>query len=246
MNTRVLKVVIIPSYKETLALPEMLNELQNHLETTDAILIMDDSPKSVANEIDNSCKLALANSDVNYFFINHEGKSGRGSAIRRGIEQSLNLFPNLKYIIECDADGSHRPVDIGKVKDSNSSCHLLVGSRYLPESQIVGWPISRRVFSRALNIVIPRLLHIKVNDITNGLRRYSIQAAREIIGEPQKNTGFIYLSEQALILNKRGLEISEIPIKFVDRTQGTSTVTWREIIASVQGIISLTRHTLKV
>lgn len=245
MNTRVLKVVIIPSYKETLALPEMLNELQNHLEATDAILIMDDSPKSVANEIDNSCKLALANSDVNYFFINHEGKSGRGSAIRRGIEQSLSLFPNLQYVIECDADGSHRPTDIARVKDSDSYSHMLVGSRYLSESQIVGWPVSRRIFSRALNIVIPRLLQIKVSDITNGLRRYSVQAAREMIREPQLNMGFIYLSEQALIIKKCGLGIAELPIKFVDRTQGKSTVTRKEIIASIQGVISLVRRTLK-
>ena len=245
MNTKIMKVVIIPSYNETLALAEMLSELRIHLQATDAILVMDDSPKPIANQIDSSCKLALVDSLASYYFINHEGKSGRGSAIRRGIEQSLSFFPNLEYVIECDADGSHRPTDIARIKDSDSHSHMLVGSRYLFESQIVGWPISRRIFSRALNIVIPRLLQIKVSDITNGLRRYSVQAARELIREPQMNMGFIYLSEQALIMKKCGLGIAELPIKFVDRTQGTSTVTRREIFASIQGVISLVRHTLK-
>ncbi len=242
MYKTVRKVIIIPSYKETLALPKMLTELREYLQETDAILIMDDSPKVVANEIDSLCKQALGKCAAKYHFLNHQGKSGRGSAIRRGIEHSLNVFPSLEFIIECDADGSHRPVDIARVKDSKSRSHMLVGSRYLPESKIVGWPISRRIFSKVLNLIIPKLLDIKLHDITNGLRRYSTRAAYKIVNQPQKNTGFIYLSEQALIVKQHGLEIAELPIEFVDRTQGSSTVTWREIVASVQGVVLLAKQ----
>lgn len=242
MNKTVRKVIIIPSYKEMLALPTMLTELREYLEKTDAILIMDDSPEVIAKEIDSLCKQALGKCAARYHFINHQGKSGRGSAIRRGIEYSLDVFPDLEFIIECDADGSHRPVDIAKVKESKSRSHMLVGSRYLSESKIVGWPISRRIFSKILNLIIPRLLDIKLHDITNGLRRYSTKAAYEIINQPQKNMGFIYLSEQALIVKQHGLEIEEIPIEFTDRTQGSSTVTWREIAASVQGVVLLAKQ----
>jgi dolichol-phosphate mannosyltransferase len=242
VNKIVRKVIIIPSYKETLALPKMLAELREYLQETDAILIMDDSPEVIANEIDSLCKLALGKCAAKYHFLNHQGKSGRGSAIRRGIEYSLNVFPNLEFIIECDADGSHRPLDIVRVKEAKSRSHMLVGSRYLPDSKIVGWPISRRIFSKVLNSIIPRLLDIQLHDITNGLRRYSSRAAYEIINQPQKNMGFIYLSEQALIVKQHGLEMAEIPIDFIDRTEGSSTVTWREIAASVQGVVVVVKQ----
>jgi hypothetical protein len=54
------------------------------------------------------------------------------------------------------------------------------------------------------------------------------------------------LSEQAVVLKKRGMKISEEPIILVDRTLGASTVTWREITNSLFGIVRLiiTKHKL--
>lgn len=246
MNTNVTCAIVIPSYNETLALPEMLLELEAGLTAADAVIIMDDSPEPVATEVNIACGQVFIKSSASYFFINHQGKSGRGSAIRRGIGKAQTLFPNLKFVIECDADGSHRPIDILRVKHSEVEADLLVGSRYLPDSKIQGWPISRKLFSRVLNFIIPRLLHVELRDITNGLRRYSIDAVNEIIGQNQMNQGFIYLSEQALILKKRGLVIKELPIVFIDRTQGNSTVTWREVVASMRGVIGLVSLKAKV
>ena len=239
VNPDVTCAIVIPSYNETLALPEMLIELEVGLTAADAVIIMDDSPGPIATEINIACGQVFTKSSANYFFINHEGKSGRGSAVRRGMDQARAIFPSLRFVIECDADGSHRPIDILRVKHSEIEADLLVGSRYLTDSKIQGWPISRKIFSRALNFIIPRLLQIELRDITNGLRRYSIDAVNEIIGQNQANRGFIYLSEQALIVKKRGLVIKELPIIFIDRTQGSSTVTWREVVASMRGVIGL-------
>jgi dolichol-phosphate mannosyltransferase len=160
---------------------------------------------------------------------------------------SREKFPHLVHFIECDADGSHRVVDIIKVRDLESHGDLLIGSRYLPESKIVGWPMTRRVFSYLLNISIPCLMKVRVSDVTNGLRRYSITAVDAILAKEPINKGFIYLSEQALILRNQGYVLDEVPIIFVDRTLGKSTVTWREIVASLKGISDLffSRNKLK-
>jgi len=239
VNPNVTCAIIVPSYNETLALPEMLLKLEVGLTAADAVIIMDDSPERIAAEVNFACSQVFKESSASYFFINHQGKSGRGSAVRRGMDQARAMFPSLKFVIECDADGSHRPIDILRVKHSEIEADLLVGSRYLPDSKIQGWPISRKLFSRALNFIIPRLLHVELGDITNGLRRYSIDAVNEIIGQNQANRGFIYLSEQALVVKKRGLSIKELPIVFMDRTQGSSTVTWHEVVASIRGVIGL-------
>jgi dolichol-phosphate mannosyltransferase len=242
---KVRNVIIIPSYCETLALPTMLSKLQASLSTADAIIIMDDSPSEVASFIDKSCQAAMASAKINYLFINNQGKLGRGAAIQRGMKKAIKLFPEVEFIIECDADGSHRPEDILKLRNFPADPDLIIGSRYLPGSRISDWPITRRVLSYMLNKIIPKILHLDITDITNGLRRYSKSAVKEILNAEQQNKGFIYLSEQALVISNRGLKIIEIPIHFVNRVEGESTVTWREILSSIRGVVGLLRAQVK-
>lgn len=239
MNYKVKNAIIIPSYNEGLALPELLSGIVGDLQASDAILVMDDSTQDVARDINSRCASLFLNLDCNYFFFNHGIKSGRGAAIRRGMKISRELFPNLEFIMECDADGSHQPKDILAVKNSDSSMDLMIGSRYLPNSSIVGWPLTRRIFSYALNKTIPKIFDINISDITNGLRRYSVTAVDAILSQPQRNNGFIYLSEQAIIVNSSKLRIKEVPIDFIDRTVGESTVSWREVSSSIRGIFWL-------
>jgi dolichol-phosphate mannosyltransferase len=239
MNAVASSVIIIPSYNETLALPELLRELKLGLSHKDAVIVMDDSPKEISLEVECKCREVIRNSEFEFRFYNSELKSGRGAAVRRGMSIALSEFPNFTTILECDADGSHRPEDILKIKNSSSEADLVVGSRYLKSSKIVGWPVSRRIFSWSLNKSIPHLTRVNLKDITNGLRRYSKDAVTEILSEVQVNKGFIYLSEQAIVISRAKMVISEEPITFVDRTLGSSTVTWREISSSLIGIFKL-------
>lgn len=246
MSTRVTSAIIIPSYNETLALPQLLRELKNGLSIKDAILVMDDSSPETSNEIYIACQEAIQNTEFEFRFDNSGSKSGRGAAVRRGMIKVIKDFPNVELILECDADGSHRPEDILKIKNLAEKSDLLVGSRYLATSRIVGWPVSRRVFSWTLNQVIPRLTGVKIRDITNGLRRYSKQAVLKILENDQVNSGFIYLSEQAIVVSKAQMALAEEPIIFIDRTLGRSTVTWREVKNSLFGILKLVFTNRKV
>lgn len=245
MNETVSSVIIIPSYNEILALPELLRELKLGLSHKDSVIVMDDSPKVISLEVESNCREAIRDSKFDFRFYNSELKSGRGAAVRRGMSIALAEFPNVTSILECDADGSHQPEDILKIKNSSSKADLIVGSRYLKSSKIVGWPVSRRIFSWTLNKIIPRLARVNLKDITNGLRRYSKVAVEEILSEVQVNSGFIYLSEQAIVVSRAKMVLSEEPITFVDRTLGSSTVTWREVLSSLLGISKLILVSLK-
>jgi hypothetical protein len=83
------------------------------------------------------------------------------------------------------------------------------------------------------------MLNVPLKDITNGLRRYTPQALRQILLHDPINTGFAYLSEQAFVIHVNQLKINEIPIIFVERIAGHSTVTWKEIFNSLRGITFL-------
>jgi dolichol-phosphate mannosyltransferase len=103
----------------------------------------------------------------------------------------------------------------------------------------VNWPLLRRIFSKILNSLIPVLLNINVTDITNGLRRYNNQSVDLILNFKQLSFGFTYLSEQALIVRAKNLKILEIPITFINRSRGNSTVGLKEIYSSIQGVFLL-------
>ena len=123
MNHTIQKVIVIPSYNETLALAQLLKELVDDLLDSDAVMIMDDSPVDVAKEVESACRNQLSGTDVNFYFFNHNGKSGRGSAVRRGFEKSVELFPDLRFVIECDADGSHQAPNQNTHSKSRTGFH---------------------------------------------------------------------------------------------------------------------------
>jgi len=232
-------VIAIPSYNEIAALPILIKKLSLSLNPDDAVLILDDSSIDNKIKIQSLTREVFIGSKGILLFSNSDEKLGRGSAVRRGMQFCKKHFPNLQYFIECDADGSHQVSDVIKLRDHQSEIDLVIGSRYLPKSQIIGWSVQRRIFSRLLNFIIPKMLGIPVKDITNGLRRYSPKAIDYILKVKQLNNGFTYLSEQIFIVHTKGLSILELPIIFIDRVSGKSTVTYKEVINSIKGILLL-------
>jgi dolichol-phosphate mannosyltransferase len=229
--------LVIAAYKEFENLRELLTALDKLLPPTVAIVVADDTGQETQIRIQEIVQESLPNGR-NWLISFSNIKSGRGSAVLRGFELAALKFPAIEYFGECDADGSHRPIDIAEVLLSPNS-DFVIGSRYLPKSRIEGWPISRRIASRLLNFLIPKALNLETSDVTNGLRRYSHKSAKIIISHKQKNSGFIFLSEQALLLSKSGINSTEIPIVFVNRIHGESSVGLSEIIDSLRGVVLL-------
>lgn len=238
-NSHIKNVFIIPSYRELVALPTQLECLADYLTVDDIIIVADDSGVEFRSEIVRKCQNSLVASKAKVAFSFSDKKSGRGLAVRRSMSFAVENFPNIISIIESDADGSHRVQDILAVRELKSNSDLIVGSRYLSTSEIFGWSLSRKLLSRGLNMIIPKILNLPMTDVTNGLRRYSPTAVKTLLSVPPLNSGFIYLSEQALIIKNNNLSIQEIPITFLDRTHGKSTVTWLDLLNSLRGIFRL-------
>lgn len=235
------RVIVIPAYNEMEALPQLILELASNLTDRDLIVIVDDSDPTIAAETERLCKEVGAGSSFHLEFLQSGVKEGRGGAVRRGFGYAYDNYPNIQQFLECDADGSHRISDILAIGDSASTADLLVGSRYLPTSSIIGWSFCRRLQSRILNVLIPLILQVPLNDVTNGLRRYSRRAVETLLQHPPTSTTFIYLSEQALVIHLSGHTIEEVPITFAERRAGTSSVTWAELQKSLMGLFNIVR-----
>jgi dolichol-phosphate mannosyltransferase len=231
------KVLVIAAYREFDNLKELLGALDLLLPTNVAIIVADDTGINTETRIESLVRESLS-ATRNYLITFENKKSGRGSSVLRGFRIAKDYFSKALYFAECDADGSHQPVDIAKILLAPQS-DFLIGSRYLPSSKIEGWPLSRRIASKVLNYLIPKALGISCTDVTNGLRRYSKIATEVIFQHPQVNPGFIFLSEQALVLSKAGIIPTEVPITFVNRIHGESSVGLTEVFNSLRGVFIL-------
>lgn len=231
--------IVFASFREAPNLEKLLTALGPHLDKSNMIIISDDSGPNYRSVLEDACSKGMSKSVAQICFSYSPNKSGRGAAVRRAFEIVQAKSKTAEKYIESDSDGSHRASDILKILDADSEADLIIGSRYSKGSKITGWPISRRVFSRVLNLTIPTILNVPSKDLTNGLRRYNAAAVGVMLNKPLKNSGFIYLSETAYHISKSKLRIEDIPIHFENRVFGTSTVGTTEIFMSVKGLMKL-------
>lgn len=229
------KAIIFPSFNEFNNLKIIIPKLLHTISENDLVIICDDSENNQKKEISK-----YVNNFRQIRYLPGRVKSGRGKAIRRGMTWLIENYENtFTHVLEADCDGSHRVEDILFLLNYNRNYDLVIGSRYLSTSKINGWPITRKIFSRFLNFFIPKLIKVEVKDVTNGLRRYSIRACKLLVKNKNYSNGFIYLSEQLIVLKESGIYPKEIPIVFEPRISGDSSVGIKELIKSIFEMIKL-------
>jgi dolichol-phosphate mannosyltransferase len=224
--------IVIPAYNESENIKNLIKKIRQNIKCQ--IIIVDDSNDILTKNIYKKKK-------SNIIYIKRNKKLGRGSAVLKGLKNALKK-KKIKIFIEMDADLSHPPSELRRnIKFFNDkNLDLLIGSRYLEKSQIINWPVSRRIFSKLANYLARFLLKIPCTDYTNGYRIYSRSAAKKILQKCGKiGDGFIILSEILLVLYKNNFKIGEIKTKFVNRSRGESSANLKLIIASLIGLIKI-------
>ena len=226
--------IVIPAYNEDKNLIKLIKEIRK--KTKSIIIIVDDSKNLKTKKIINSNKIK------NLYYFHRGKKLGRGSAVLFGFRKLLKKNKNLNCFIEMDADMSHSPKELLRNISFfyNNFLDLLIGSRYLKDSKIINWPISRRILSKLSNVLARILLGVPVNDYTNGYRFYSKRAVKTIVSKCNKSGGgFIILSEIILVLFNKKYKISEIQTIFRNRIRGESSVNLNLVFESFFGLIKL-------
>lgn len=167
-----------------------------------------------------------------------KGKLGRGSAVLEGFKHAQKI-PGIEYILEMDADFSHDPAEIVRLTEKAAPDRVIIGSRYVPGSRIINWPMKRKILSTLSNIYERVVLGIPINDYTNGFRYYPVTAVRQLISSKLHESGYAQLSESAYTLYKRGYSFIEVPTTFVNRKRGKSNTNWREYFRTLTAIFRI-------
>ena len=215
--------VVIPTYNEIANLENIVSRVRSSAPAADILVVDDNSPDGTGELAD---KLAAADDHIHV--LHRAGKSGLGAAYVAGFGWGLER--GYGTLVEMDADGSHDPADLPRLLTALEGADLAIGSRWVPGGVVVNWPRSREVLSRGANAYARVMLGVGVHDATGGFRAYRADTLRAISLETVQSQGYCFQIDLTLRTADAGLAITEVPITFTDRIEGTSKMS-RAIIA---------------
>ena len=211
------KIVIIPTYNEKENIEKIVKAILS-IEDGFHILIVDDgSPDGTADIV----KKLQTDFPESLFLIERKGKLGLGTAYMTGFDWSIEH--KYDYIFEMDADFSHNPMDLPKLYNvCREGADLAIGSRYCNGISVINWPIGRVIMSYYASMYVRKVLGINVFDTTSGFKCYKREVLEKIDLSKIRMKGYGFQIEMKYNTIKLGYTVKEVPIIFVDRTEGTS------------------------
>jgi dolichol-phosphate mannosyltransferase len=209
-------VVCLPTYNERENVGQMLRSLGEVLGAEDRVLVIDDSSPDGTGEL--ADRLAA---ELGYVDVLHRGrKEGLGPAYLAGFRHALAQGAEL--ILEMDCDFSHDPADVPRLLAAAEHADLVLGSRYVSGGRIENWSRLRRFVSTGGSLYARLLLGVSVRDLTGGFKCYRRVVLETIDLDAVSAKGYAFQIETTYRALRAGYRVVEVPIRFADRTQGSS------------------------
>jgi dolichol-phosphate mannosyltransferase len=207
--------VIIPTYNERDNIVPITARVRSAVPEADLLIVDDNSPDMTGRIAEE-----LADADSHIHVLHRHSKEGLGTAYIAGFRWALDHHYDV--IVEMDADGSHQPEELPRLLRALDGADLVLGSRWVAGGQVLNWPRSRRILSRAGNAYARCMLGISPNDVTGGYRVYRASALPKIGLENVQSQGYCFQIDLVRRALGAGLSVAEIPITFMERTRGNS------------------------
>jgi dolichol-phosphate mannosyltransferase len=221
--------VIIPTYNERGNIERLIPKLQEVFTTIKDhdmnILVVDDnSPDKTYEAVEEFSK-----KHKNVFLLKREKKEGLGAAYLAGFDYAINKV-KADVIVQMDADFSHNPEVMPRLVGYIKDYDLVIGSRYVEGGGVVNWSLTRKAISKGGNFFARVVADLKgVNDCTSGYRAMRVDLVKKMNKQNINIYGYAFLMSLLHEAKKNKARIKEIPIWFVDRTEGSSKMGIKDI-----------------
>ena len=229
------KLVLIPTYNEKENITNILTAVFSLQQNFHVLVIDDGSPDGTAEIV----KELQAKYPDQLFLEERSGKQGLGTAYIHGFRWALARGYN--FIFEIDADFSHNPNDLPHLYDAckKEGADVAVGSRYVSEGGVINWPWDRIALSKGASVYTRMITWMPVKDPTAGFVCYKREVLETINLDAISFVGYAFQIEMKFAAWKLGFKITEVPIIFQDRTQGTSKMNKGIVKEGILGVLKL-------
>jgi dolichol-phosphate mannosyltransferase len=234
--------VIVPTYNERDNIARISERILAQDPSLKILVVDDASPDGTGDIVEG---IAAANPRIH--LMRRSAKLGLGTAYLAGFRWALER--DYALVFEMDADFSHDPNHLPEFLSAAENADLVLGSRYRDgKVTIVNWPIRRLMLSYGANMYARAVTGVPLWDATGGFKCFRREVLETIDLEAVRSNGYAFQIEMNFRVWKKGFRIAEIPIVFVDRTEGESKMSraiireavwmvWRLRFASITGKI---------
>ena len=208
--------VIVPTYNERFNIARLIPAILAQDPSLEVLVVDDGSPDGTGQIVD-----GIAANNARVHVIHRAAKLGLGTAYIAGFRWALERKYDL--VFEMDADFSHNPERLPEFLEAIRESDVVLGSRYQNgHVNVVNWPMSRLFLSYAANIYARFVTGLPIFDTTGGFKCFRRNVLESIDLNSVKSNGYAFQIEMSYRVWKRGFQLFEIPIIFVDRTEGVS------------------------
>ncbi len=227
-------IVIIPTYNEKENIENIIRRVFSLPDVFHILIIDDGSPDGTAEIV----KHLQGEYAGKLYIEERSGKLGLGTAYIHGFKWALAR--DYHYIFEMDADFSHNPADLIRLKEAClHGADLAIGSRYIKGVNVVNWPMSRVLMSYFASVYVRIITRITIQDATAGFKCFRRSVLETIQLDKIKFIGYAFQIEMKFTAIKHGFKVVEVPIIFTDRTEGTSKMSTRIFREAFLGVIQI-------
>jgi dolichol-phosphate mannosyltransferase len=218
--------IALATYNERDNLLPLLNEIHQTVPHAEVLVVDDNSP-------DGTGRLAedLARAHPWLRVVHRPGKLGLGTALLAAMRYAMDGGYDLLLIM--DADFSHHPRYLPALLAGMTRHDVMIGSRYVPGGGTLNWPLSRRLLSTGVNLLVRFLMRIPAHDCSGAFRCYRVARLREAQLGRMLSHGYSFQQEVLYRCVRAGCRLGETPIVFEDRRAGASKVNLHEAARSL-------------
>ncbi len=208
--------IVLPAYNEEQSIGSLLDRISEAMEEVgihsyEVIVVNDGSADRTLKIVEEK------SSQMPIHILSHEVNQGLGATIRDGLYEASERASEKDIIITMDADDTHTPgLILRMIRMIREGNDVVIASRYLPGSRIIGLTRFRRMMSYGASWLFRILLPIPgVKDFTCGFRAYRAGVIQQAISHYGQSfvdqDGFQCMVDILLKLRKMDIIFGEVP-----------------------------------
>lgn len=205
------QIILIPAYEPDEKLVEFASELK---EAGMEALIVDDGSGEKCAQLFEACE------KLGFCVVHHEVNKGKGAALRTGMREIKERFPDVERVITADSDGQHTLESLKKVAEAcrENPDALVLGGRFRDADNI---PFKSKVGNGFTRLAFKIATGLSIHDTQTGLRGFPASSIPDML--KVKGDRYEYEMNMLLSLKGWGMPFVEVPIEtvYIDNNSGT-------------------------
>jgi dolichol-phosphate mannosyltransferase len=215
---------LVVTYNEADNIARLVPEILKSVPDSSVLVVDDNSPDGTTTVVQN-----FARNDPRVHILCRTTERGYGSATIAGMQ--YGLANGFDAILTLDADFSHDPADLPRLRAALDSADVAVGSRYVGGVRVLNWEVRRLLLSLGANAYVRFLSGLSCVDCTSGFRGYRTDLLRGAKLERIRTTGYAFLPE--LLFSFGDVRVAEVPICYTERRLGESKMSKKVIAEAI-------------